>query len=275
MKNKKSVFLIVGSLFIIIIISLIIVFSVGKNKEVFQNYNEKFAHLPKVDMTSSFIVDISTPENAIDYYPYAFVAKVNKVIKTDYRDPIEREITADGSETKLIYKPYTIYDITVIENLKGEIVKDTNITIEQVGGVSQDNDYVIFPTNMEFLKENYYYILLPYSPTDTDGLRLESSYNVIELGELTDKETKKLVFEIAKEQDFEIIDDFYNEKNDKDEIKKILTYKHASMTPTDMGKYENMAEQNGIQNYKEFYFATNKSKYDVNYKELIESEILK
>ena len=170
MANKKRFFLIVS---ILVIISIIVTFLVLLNaEESNRNYNEKFADLPRHNMEYTYALDVSSPEIAVDFYPYVFIAKVNKVLTTEYRNPTEVELTPDGSETKIIYEPYTIYDITVIENLKGEIIENSNITIEQVGGVSKNHDYTIFPTNMGFLKENYYYILLAYATANTGELRL-------------------------------------------------------------------------------------------------------
>lgn len=270
MKNKKSFYLIIRILVIILItVSLIAFFN---TEESIENYYEKFADLPRHNMEYSYALDISNPERAVDFYPYVFIAKVNKVIKTEYRNPMEVELTPDGSKTKVIYEPYTIYDITVIENLKGEIIENSNITIEQVGGVSKDQDYTMFPTNMGFLKENYYYILLAYASVNTGELRLESPYTVIELGTLSDKSTLQNILEISEIKEMDKIEQLSKEKNDNQEINKILTYKQAIMTPIDTKYYEQLAESSGVKDYKTFYFKKNMSKYDVNYKKSNDSK---
>lgn len=43
-----------------------------------------------------------------------------KIIKVFIKNKVEIELVPDGSQTEKIYKPYTIYDITVIENLNGD-----------------------------------------------------------------------------------------------------------------------------------------------------------
>ena len=89
MENKKRYFLIIGILFIIIaIVNLIVIL---KTEKKIENYSEKFANLPRHDIEYSYILDISKPEIAVDFYPYVFIAKVNKVVKTDYRNPNEIE----------------------------------------------------------------------------------------------------------------------------------------------------------------------------------------
>ena len=150
--------------------------------------------------------------------------------------------------------------------MKGEIIEDSNITIEQVGGVSKEHDYIIFPTDMEFLKENYYYILLAYATANTGELRLESSYNVIELGTLSDKSTMKDILEISQMGKLDAVEQLSKEKSNNEEINKILTYKQAVMTPIDTKYYEELAKSSGVKDYETFYFTKNMSKYDVNYK---------
>lgn len=301
MKNKKT--LIIGAISIItvsIVACFAIVFS--NRMKIFEKNNaDAFADLPKTryNIDRIYKANFSNPEIVMDCYPYAFIAKVNKIIKTDYRDPSEIELTPDGSQMKKVYKPYTIYDITVIENLKGKIVKNTNIPIEQVGGILKDQDAVIFPRGMDFLKENYYYILLPYADDNTKELVLEASHNVIELGDLADNDIKDKVLNIARiskitdietslnnyevfnqinsspknDSNIQDINEIYAngmnlEKINQNEITKILSYKYVSMTPVDLKYYENLASSQGlVADYKTFYFATNMSKYDVNYKE--------
>lgn len=266
MKNKKILILIIIICIIIASISVVI-FNINKPKEIFEDYNEKYGHLPRSEGCSFYVLNMSNIENVVDAYPYVFIAKVNKIIGTDYRNPIEREITPDGSVTETIYEPYTLYDISVIENIKGEIIKNKSITIEQSGGVSQNHDYIVFDGNEEFLRENYYYILLPYSPTDTDGLRLEAGHNIIELGELSNRRVKNKVLEIARMQNFEDVEQLYNEKSEIDEINKVIKYKYACMTPIDEEYYKQLAESQGVKDYKTYYFSSNISKYDVKYEE--------
>lgn len=306
MKIKKNLIFILAIIFIITIVFSYIIIHTNKISIADKQEVDIMANLPKkrFDINYVFKANFSNPEIAMDYYPYAFIAKVNKIIKTEYRDPTEIETVADGSQTEIIYKPYTIYDITVIENLKGEIIKNTNIPIEQVGGISQDNNSIVFPTGMDFLKENYYYIMLPYAADDTNELVLEAAHNVIELGELNDNTVKNSVLEIAKAskineleadiEKYELSTEFNSVKNidtnlkennkvegntineayirevdmekiNQNEITKTLTYKYASMSPVDMKYYEELAKSQGVKDYTTFYFATNMSKYDVNY----------
>ena len=263
MKKMKKIIII-----ILIIIVVIAVINIYNNRSISpKKYNEKFEELPRAELYVSYMLDFSDPKIVTDYYPYVFVAKVNTINHIEYRNPIKMEIEPTGLLTKTIYEPYTIYDITVLNNLKGEIITNNNIRLEQYGGVSQDNKFLTFADkNMSFLKENYYYIFFCYSPEDTDELAIFSSYNAIELGTLTDETVRNRIFEIARIQDFNTIDELYNGKdNEIPEINKVITYKHASMTPIDIEKYKNMAESQGVIDFENFFHKKNLSKYDVNY----------
>ena len=266
MKNKKILILII-SIFIIIVSISVVIFNINKPSKTYEDYNEKYGHLPRNEVFTDYVVNMGNTEIVVDFYPYVFIAKVNKIIGTDYREPIEIEITPDGSVTETIYKPYTLYDISVIENIKGEIIKNENIIIEQAGGVSQNHDYIDFSKNEEFLRENYYYILLPYSPTDTDGLILENGHNIIELGELSNRRVREKVFEIARMQNFDEVEKLYNEKSEIDEINKVVKYKYAAMTPVDEEYYKQLVGSQDSKDYTTFYSQKNVSKYDVSYKE--------
>lgn len=74
--------------------------------------------MPIYTTSAMWVYDGSTPEKAMGISDYAFVAKVDKILRTEYKNPVEIEITANGEKKEMVYDPYTVYEITVIENIK-------------------------------------------------------------------------------------------------------------------------------------------------------------
>lgn len=73
---------------------------------------------------------------------YVFVAKVEEVTGVEYMNPITLE-TEKGS--KIISTPVTEYKITVLDNVKGTLKKNTPISIFKEGGISEDGkSYILF-----------------------------------------------------------------------------------------------------------------------------------
>lgn len=270
MKNKKLLLFII-ILIVIITLTIILIINNITSTSSTKNYMEKYANLPRNDILIDYLLNLADTEIAADVHPYIFIGKVNTMLRTEYRDPTKIELLPFGFPTKTIYHPYTIYDITVVQNLKGELATNTNITIEQKGGVDKNKKSVSFPGNSDFLKENCYYIFLATASSDTNELYLSSGFNIVELGTLSDNNIKEQVFDIAQIEDFNVIDKLYNEKNNEDtEINKVITYKHAVMTPIDLQKYKYMSGRLKVkESYKNTFFNTGVSKYDVNYKNYI------
>lgn len=105
------------------------------NKDIKVNYH------PVLNM-----YDMSTPEKAVGAVDYVFVAKINSIKKILYRD----------------YEPYTVYDITILENIKGNLL--TDITLTQMGGISKSKKEYILPSDTKLLKQGKTYLILSYVP---------------------------------------------------------------------------------------------------------------
>lgn len=72
--------------------------------------------LPVNYIHGDYVIDMQNPKEVIGLGDYVFVAQVNEELETEYRN-----VKEVGS--KKIATPYTIYSITVIDNLKGNIKK--------------------------------------------------------------------------------------------------------------------------------------------------------
>ena len=225
MKNK--ILKIVLKAIIIICIILVIILVINKlraNKEL-----ELDPNLPINYVYPSYAYTFATPEETVGIADYVFVAKVNSIKRTDYRNPVTKEVVADGSVTKTTYDPYTIYDITVIENIKGELIKNENIELEQRGGLEKDGKSYTFMENMGLLNVGEYYIILALA-SDTDGaIRIDHYNMVVPLGNINNEQEINLIKETSTLNSMESIN---NEKEKYSNLgynsfEKVLEYKAA------------------------------------------------
>ena len=78
------------------------------------------------------MVDVTNPAEIVGWGDYVFVARVESELRTEYTNLRQNE---DGTITG---KPYTVYSITVLENIKGELRKNEPIEFFKHGGVNYD-----------------------------------------------------------------------------------------------------------------------------------------
>ena len=143
---------------IILLLSTIMLVKSNMNKDIKVNYH------PVLNM-----YDMSTPEKAVGAVDYVFVARINSIKKTLYSD----------------YEPYTVYNITILENIKGNLL--TDITLTQMGGISKSKKEYILPSDTKLLKQGKTYLILSYVPEYNGDLQINSNYNYIELNDSKDE----------------------------------------------------------------------------------------
>lgn len=119
---------------------------------------EYYNGLPLTTSRATFMYDTSTPEKAIGVSDYVFVAKINKILRTEYRDEIE--IETGLFQKQKISTPYTIYSINVIENIKGNLKTTEAIEYMQYGGLNEDQKGYTFMSGGSLLNDGEYYILM-------------------------------------------------------------------------------------------------------------------
>lgn len=210
---------------VILIITLLLIFT-NKN-----SYSGKlYKDLPVTYTYNVKLFDDSTPEKAIGISDYVFVAKVNKIIRTEYRNPVEIETSLITKKT--VYDPYTHYSLSVIQNIKGELITSSPIELIQYGGLNKDGkSYVWIEDGCELFEVGKYYIFLAATWNHTDGEIIEVS------------DANRRVF----------LGDDYNSTSSKN---KILRYIEA---------YKNEIIPEVPDNWQKFLHHYI-SKYDVNYK---------
>lgn len=124
-------------------------------------------------VSCSYDIDVTDPTEIIGDADYYFVAEVKSIDGYDYRDPIEVE-NEDGT-VSIFYDPYTKYTIEIIQNIKGNLVKNQEVNIEKFGGLSYDGKCYEIPEGDNFLEEGQKYLLAAY--VQSDGTLLVSGEN--------------------------------------------------------------------------------------------------
>jgi len=204
---------------------------VSANNELSGNNN-----LPIDYYAASYAYSLATPEKAIGGTDYTFIAKVNGIVRTEYRHPVEVPDSPDGSRTKIVYDPYTIYDVTVIENIRGNLIKTKNIEIEQAGGLNKDGKYYIFPENTGLLNIGEYYIFSTLSSIIDGTLRVERPEMMILLGKMEGTDTFTAIQNIVASKNASTIEDsknsaLINKEINFEIIEKVTEYTKAALTP--------------------------------------------
>lgn len=194
------------------------------------DYDEKdFKDLPVFYASASYAYDTSSPEKAIGVADYAFIAKVNGILKTEYRHPAQ--VVKNGEEVT-VYDPYTVYSVDVIENIKGELTKKSSIELVLHGGLMEDKQSYSFMEGLDFLSVGDYYIFLPYTASD-GRMGISCQTSVIPLGELSESEVATLKnFETLKLSAYGLSTSNGREENSgRETIDIISTYIEASKKP--------------------------------------------
>lgn len=159
-----------------IVISLLAIKNVNKNND----------NLPINYTSAIWMYDTATPEKAMGISDYSFVARVNKILRTEYKNPVEVKITADGKKNKIVYDPYTIYEITIIDNIKGEIITTEPIELMQFGGLNKDGKSYTFLNDSGLLTLGNYYIFLANVWPEENILEVSEPTRIINLGNRID-----------------------------------------------------------------------------------------
>ena len=154
---------------IVILFGIIGVLSVVIMNSNSTDYEQKtFNGLPINSSSAFWGYDTSTPEKAIGSSDYAFIAKVNKILRTEYTH-------INPTETKTLSTPYTIYEIEVVENIKGELDTSKPIEFKQFGGLEEDGKSYTFIEGGSLLNEGEYYIIMASTWADRNGEDIETS----------------------------------------------------------------------------------------------------
>lgn len=129
-------------------------------------YKKTLPDLPVEKIKGSMVYDMSTKEKSIGAVDNVFVAKINNIVKTVYD---ENDI------------PSTIYEIEVIENIKGNLPSNKTIELTQKGGLNKNKKSYTFYENAYLLEEGKEYIILAFVPFDNGDLVIHNEHTYIKL----------------------------------------------------------------------------------------------
>lgn len=149
-----------------IVIVLLFVVTITISYLLLSKNNQKLENLPVEKIKGSMVYDMSTKEKSIGAVDNVFVAKINNIVKTVYD---ENDI------------PSTIYEIEVIENIKGNLPSNKTIELTQKGGLNKDQKSYTFYENAYLLEEGQEYIILAFVPFNNGDLVIHNEYTYIKL----------------------------------------------------------------------------------------------
>ena len=87
-------------------------------------------NIPVSYSSASYVIDVYNPREMVGMADYVFIGYVDSKDGTIYYSEDE------------IGSPYTLYTITVVENIKGELITDDSIQIQKEGGVTRDKTFI-------------------------------------------------------------------------------------------------------------------------------------
>ena len=177
--NKKNINFVYILLPILTCIISVFILSQKDNKNLYNG-------LPVSYSFGCYVYDTSTPNKAVAVSKYVFIAKINNILRTDYFNPTE---VKKFIFKKTIYHPYTVYDVDVIYNLKGELVN--NVELTHFGGINKDKKSYTFDASINgfnFINSGEYYIVLASTFYYNDSLIITGSNedSLIPLGNIDD-----------------------------------------------------------------------------------------
>ena len=110
---------------------------------------------PQIDLPIQYVsgmnvINIKNPKEVVGFGDYVFVARIDEEIKNVHR-------SAEDLDPGI---PMTTYSITVIDNLKGKIKKNTPVELSKIGGISSSSNMVTLLEGDTMLEEDKYYILV-------------------------------------------------------------------------------------------------------------------
>lgn len=149
MKKYTKIIIIVMMLFISL---FAIKFIMKPNKELSIQY-----------VSGMNVINIENPKEVVGYGDYVFVARIDEEIKNVHS-------SAEDLDPGI---PMTTYSITVVDNLKGKVKKNTPIEFSKIGGISSSSNMVTLLEGDIILEEDQYYILV--AAGNDDGSMIQAA----------------------------------------------------------------------------------------------------
>ncbi|MDR0751826.1 MAG: hypothetical protein LBF12_04500 [Christensenellaceae bacterium] len=109
--------------------------------------------LPITYALPQYAINMADLRQVVGDADYVFVCKVSSYNTTEYLSNLNNF-------------PLTLYNIEIIENIKGELKQSEQIVLKKAGGISQDHKSFWIYQDDSLLKVNSYYIISVYTQPD-------------------------------------------------------------------------------------------------------------
>lgn len=176
---KRFVRILICSVSLIIVLAFAFNWSVNNKIEKLETsitpISVDVESLPVEEIEMAYDFDVYDKEKLVGFVDYMFIGRVEEVTGTVYES-----VTYNAEKNIYCGIPYTCYNVTVVENIKGELILNEVIPIRKLGGVSVDGEslYKYVPESMP--KKDGYYLFLGYA--DANGeLYVSDPNSAIEL----------------------------------------------------------------------------------------------
>ncbi len=203
MKNKTSIkylliiFIIIG---IILFFILSLLTSISKLDDYIMYGNKKCDDSKKnILIKPIYTYDTSSIEKAMGVSEYIFIGKINRILRTEYKDRIL--IQKEFFRKSISSTPYTIYSLSVVENINRKLITNKEIEIAQMGGINEDGGCT-FIDGFYYLDTNKYYLFMVNANEELNYILDISDFNRFKI--LGDK--------FNKDKDLKSIMESYNNK---------------------------------------------------------------
>lgn len=153
---KKRIYIVFS---IVIILSFFVIFLFS-----FYKFRANKGEIPISRMQGSFAIDVHDQRELIGSADYVFVGTVLQEDGYEYRYPVTKEMEGGGETT--ITSPFSKYTVQVIENIKGNLTRDTGIPIMKEGGLLEDGSCYELYEDDELPRQNETYIFYAYAQMD-------------------------------------------------------------------------------------------------------------
>ncbi len=117
---------------------------------------------------ATYRYNVNNLSNIVADADYVFVAKVDRVVNTVYRNPVRRE-------DMWISRPYTKYKLNICSNIKGKLNTKKNVTIYKAGGKEKNSNVKCIYDKDRLPSKGKYYVFMAY--VQKDGSLLVSGAN--------------------------------------------------------------------------------------------------
>jgi hypothetical protein len=117
-------------------------------------YHTKKSNSPEIRyMSASYVINVNHLTEVVGFCDYVFVGYVKGMTGTRYDDSI----------------PHTCYDVTVLNNIKGDLPLDTAVKVQKTGGLTKDSSQCFLMKGDSLPKTGGYYIFAVKNSNE-DGL---------------------------------------------------------------------------------------------------------